>query len=58
MIYLILYGTMRLLVEIIRINPRILFGLTEAQIISIIIIIFGFTGIYFIKKAKKITTHH
>jgi len=58
MIYLILYGTMRLLVEIIRINPRILFGLTEAQIISIIIIIIGFTGIYFIKKAKKITPHH
>lgn len=39
--YLILSGIERLLIEIIRINPRIAFGLSQAQIISIGMIIIG-----------------
>ncbi len=40
-LYLILAGAERLLIEFIRINPRVLFGLTEAQLISIPMIILG-----------------
>ncbi len=39
--YLILSGIERLLIEIIRLNPRIAFGLSQAQIISIVMIILG-----------------
>lgn len=39
--YLILSGIERLLIEIIRLNPRIAFGLSQAQIISVIMIIGG-----------------
>ena len=45
--YLIMTGLARFLVEFIRINPRILFGLTEAQIISVILIILGLLGLYY-----------
>lgn len=44
MLYLILSGLARVLVEFIRINPRILFGLTEAQLISAAIMIIGLIG--------------
>jgi phosphatidylglycerol:prolipoprotein diacylglycerol transferase len=40
-LYLILSGFARLMVEFIRLNPRILFGLSEAQLISIALIILG-----------------
>lgn len=40
-LYLILSGAARLLVEFIRLNPRILFGLSEAQVISSILLIIG-----------------
>ena len=40
-LYLILTGAARLLVEFIRLNPRILWGLSEAQLISIVFIIIG-----------------
>jgi phosphatidylglycerol---prolipoprotein diacylglyceryl transferase len=42
-VYLLLSGVARFFVEIIRINPRVLWGLTNAQIASIIyVIIAGF----------------
>jgi len=53
MIYLIFYGTARLLVEFIRLNPRIFIGLTEAQLISIILIIIGIGGILVLSKSKQ-----
>ncbi|RCK71902.1 MAG: Prolipoprotein diacylglyceryl transferase [Ignavibacteriae bacterium] len=55
MIYLVFAGIERLLVEFIRINPRIFFGLSEAQLISILLIIIGIAGIYILDKkhAKK-----
>lgn len=40
-IYLILTGIPRLLVEFIRLNPKVVIGLTQAQFISIIMILFG-----------------
>ncbi|MBN1633472.1 MAG: prolipoprotein diacylglyceryl transferase [Ignavibacteria bacterium] len=39
--YLILIGIPRLLVEFIRRNPKVIFGLTQAQLISIILIAAG-----------------
>ncbi len=48
MVYLVLTGASRFMVEFIRLNPRIMFGLSEAQLISIILIIIGIAGyIYF-----------
>lgn len=44
MLYLILTASSRLLVEFIRLNPRLLFGLSEAQLISIGLIIIGAAG--------------
>lgn len=44
--FLILHGTARFLVEFIRINPKILFGLSEAQIISLVLIAGGLFGLY------------
>ncbi len=38
-VYLLLSGVARFFVEIIRINPRVLWGLTNAQIASIIYVI-------------------
>ncbi len=40
-LYLILTSIARLLVEFIRLNPRIMFGLSEAQLISIVLIFVG-----------------
>jgi len=44
MIYLMLAGIERFLIEFIRPNPRIALGLTEAQLIAIVIIVLGFAG--------------
>jgi phosphatidylglycerol:prolipoprotein diacylglycerol transferase len=44
MMYLILTGIERLAVEFFRLNPRVAFGLTEAQLISIALIIIGAAG--------------
>ena len=40
--YLILTGIARFLVEFIRINPRILWGMTNAQLASLGAVVFGF----------------
>jgi phosphatidylglycerol:prolipoprotein diacylglycerol transferase len=44
MLYLMLSGAARLGVEFIRINPRLLFGLSEAQLIAIVVIVIGVVG--------------
>ncbi len=49
-VYLILSGTARFIVEFIRVNPRILFSLSEAQVISIVLI--GLGVLIWMKKAK------
>ena len=47
--YLILSGFSRFIVEFIRLNPRILFGLSEAQVISVPLMILG-VYLLFMKK--------
>ncbi len=49
MIYLVFAGSERLLVEFIRLNPRLLFGLSEAQLISIPLIVLGTIGIFYFR---------
>ncbi|MCU7490748.1 MAG: prolipoprotein diacylglyceryl transferase [Bacteroidota bacterium] len=49
MFYLIFTGTARLSVEFIRLNPKYLFGLTEAQLIAAALIIGGVTGLIFFR---------
>ncbi len=50
MIYLVLAGIERLLVEFIRLNPRLLFGLSEAQLISSLLILVGIVGFKYLTK--------
>ncbi|MFH1729594.1 MAG: prolipoprotein diacylglyceryl transferase [Pseudomonadota bacterium] len=51
-IYLIFTGLGRLLVEFIRLNEKVLFGLTGAQVIGIVAIVFGIWGVYKTRKQK------
>jgi len=53
MIYLVFYGIARFAVEAIRLNPRLLFGFSEAQLISIILIIIGIGGLNVLSKPKQ-----
>jgi len=50
MIYLLLSGAARFLVEFIRVNPRILMGLSEAQLIALSMIVIGIFGISALSK--------
>ncbi|HZY10044.1 MAG TPA: prolipoprotein diacylglyceryl transferase [Bacteroidota bacterium] len=52
MIYLMLSGASRLVIEFIRLNPRIFFGLTEAQLFSSVIVIVGVIGYQILSRAK------
>ncbi|QQS35018.1 MAG: prolipoprotein diacylglyceryl transferase [Ignavibacteriales bacterium] len=54
MFYLVFSGTARLLVEFIRLNPRLLLGLSEAQIISVGLIFIGLGGIVTFSKQTAI----
>jgi phosphatidylglycerol:prolipoprotein diacylglycerol transferase len=40
-LYLVLSGAARFLVEFVRVNPRIAFGLTEAQLVSLTLVVIG-----------------
>lgn len=53
MAYLIFAGVERFLVETIRLNPKLLFGLTEAQLISVVMIIIGTAGFIYLTKRNK-----
>ncbi|MGA2482831.1 MAG: prolipoprotein diacylglyceryl transferase [Candidatus Acidiferrales bacterium] len=50
--YMILTGVARFLVEFIRINPRVLFGLTNAQIVSVGCVILGAVLLWRIKSSR------
>ena len=52
MLYLVFAGVERLSVEFLRLNPRLLFGLSEAQLISILLIIVGTAGFVYFDKHK------
>ena len=43
-LYLILAGACRFLVEFVRVNPRVLWGLSEAQLIALVMIAIGVTA--------------
>lgn len=45
-LYLVLLGGCRFMVEFVRINPRVLWGLSEAQLISAVMIVGGAAGLY------------
>ncbi|MCL5021736.1 MAG: prolipoprotein diacylglyceryl transferase [Bacteroidetes bacterium] len=53
MLYLVLAGAERLLVEFIRLNPRLLFGLSEAQLWSIPMIIIGLVGFFYLRESRS-----
>lgn len=46
MLYLVFAGLERFFVEFLRISPRIFIGLTEAQLISVLLVITGISGWY------------
>ena len=56
--YLILSGIERLFIEMIRLNPRIAFGFSQAQIISIIMIVIGTFLLYSKLNIEKKTLLH
>ena len=57
MIYLMLASTFRFIVEFLRLQPRIFAGLSEAQLISIVLFIAGFIGMtYFGQKRESTPT--
>lgn len=45
-LYLVLLGACRFMVEFVRINPRVLWGLSEAQLISAVMIVAGAAALY------------
>ena len=50
MYYLIMTGLARFLVEFIRLNPNFLIGLTEAQVVAIVLILTGICGLFYFSK--------
>jgi phosphatidylglycerol---prolipoprotein diacylglyceryl transferase len=52
MLYLVLAGLERFLVEFIRLNPRILFGLSEAQLVSVVLMALGAAGLVLLGKRR------
>ena len=53
MVYLILASVSRFFVEFIRLNARVLFGLSEAQIVSLVIIALAVIGLSRIDRGSK-----
>ena len=51
-LYLILAGASRFVVEFIRINPRVMFGLSEAQVIAIAMMVAG-SGAFLLSAARE-----
>ncbi len=49
-VYLILQATGRFSVELIRLNPPVLFGLSEAQVIAVAMMLIGVVGLWRISK--------
>jgi len=54
MFYLIFISIERFLVEFIRLNPRILLGLSEAQLISVVLFTGGAVGLVYYAKNKNL----
>lgn len=54
MLYLVFAGAERFLVEFIRLNPRLLFGLSEAQLWSIPMMIVGLIGFFYLRSKPSL----
>jgi len=52
-LYILLNGTTRFFVEFIRVNPKVAFGLTQAQVIAIFFFLTGALGISLAMRANK-----
>jgi phosphatidylglycerol:prolipoprotein diacylglycerol transferase len=52
MIYLMLASTFRFLVEEVRLNPRIVFGLTEAQLMSAVLFLLAVGGLFLLNRGR------
>jgi prolipoprotein diacylglyceryltransferase len=46
-------GIARLSVEFVRLNPKVLWGLTPAQIISVVLMVVGVAGIAYLLRSKS-----
>jgi phosphatidylglycerol:prolipoprotein diacylglycerol transferase len=53
MVYLMLSGIARFCVEFIRLNPRLFFGLSEAQLIAAVIVVIGLVGFGLLSKHRE-----
>jgi phosphatidylglycerol---prolipoprotein diacylglyceryl transferase len=49
-LYVVFMAVQRFAIEFIRLNPKIILGLSEAQVLSVILFIGGITALFFIKK--------
>ena len=54
MLYLIVAGLERFLIEFVRINPRSALGLSEAQLIALAIVLVGLLGWYFLSRNQDV----
>ena len=52
-LYLMLAGAARFMVEFLRVNPRVFMGLSEAQLIAIIMMILG-AGLYVYSSSDQV----
>ncbi len=53
MTYLVFSGLERFFIEFIRINKRVILGLSEAQIISIVLMLIGIGGLFYLNSKKS-----
>ncbi len=53
MYYLIFSGVARFIVEFLRLNPRVAFGLSEAQLIALVMIAIGLFGMKYFNASKE-----
>ncbi len=54
MYYLVFAGLERFFIEFIRLNPRLMLGLSEAQLISVVMIIVGMIGLNYYSRHKDL----
>ncbi len=54
MMYLMLASLFRFLVEFLRLNPRLMFGLSEAQLVSIVLFFVGAGGFLYLQRRGKL----
>ena len=55
MIYLMLASTFRFIVEFLRLQPKLLFGLSEAQLVAIVLFVGGIVGMKYLDRRREKT---